>query len=102
MFFETVFLKKRNSLRKMILKMFTTFIVVECQHPPSWLHSHMRLLPGVIGPVFVEFSDLSDSASEFSKQILKLTAANLLFMIQYSVRVQEQFFKQCFHFPSIV
>ena len=49
----------------MILKMFTTFIVVECQHPPFWLHSHMGLLPGVIVPVFVEFSDLSDSANTF-------------------------------------
>ena len=65
MVFEMVFLKKRKSLRKMVLKMFTTFIVVERQHPPSWLHSHMGLLPGVIGPVFVEFSDLSDSANTF-------------------------------------
>ena len=65
MVFETVFLKKGNSLRKMLLKIFTTFIVVECQHPPSWLHSHMGFLPGVIGPVFVEFSDLSDSADKF-------------------------------------
>ena len=65
MVFETVFMKKGNSLRKIVLKMFTTFIVFECQHPPSWIHSHMGLLPAVIVPVFIEFSDLSDPTNKF-------------------------------------
>ena len=44
--------------------MFRTFMVFERQFPSSWLHSNIRLLPGVIVPVFIEFTDTSTFPSE--------------------------------------
>ena len=38
------------------IKLFTTFIVVQCQFPQPLLYPNMRLLPGVIVPVYIEFS----------------------------------------------
>ena len=52
------FLKKKKWLGKMVLKLFTTFLVVEGQFPPSWLHPNIGLLSGVIVPVFIEFIGL--------------------------------------------
>ena len=43
-------------------KLFTTFIVVDRQFSPSWLYSKMGLLPGVIVPVFIEFTCVDHNA----------------------------------------
>ena len=40
----------------MVLKRFVTFIVVERQFTPSWLHLNIGPLLGVIVPVFFEFT----------------------------------------------
>ena len=42
----------------MALKLLTTFIVVPAILP-SWLHPNIGILPGVIVPVFIEFTDNS-------------------------------------------
>ena len=48
----------KKKLRKMVLRLFTTFMVFERQFTPSWLRPNMVLLPGVIVPVFTEFTDI--------------------------------------------
>ena len=40
----------------MVLKLFTIFIAVERQFPPSWLYPNMGLLPGGIVPLFTELT----------------------------------------------
>lgn len=40
----------------MVFKLFTTFILVDCQFLPSWLHPSMEHLLEVIIPVFIEFT----------------------------------------------
>ena len=40
----------------MVLKLLTTFVVVERQFAPSWLHLKMGLLPGVSAPIFTKFT----------------------------------------------
>lgn len=41
----------------MVLKLSTTFKVVESQFPLSWLHPNMGPLSGVIVSVFIELTD---------------------------------------------
>ena len=42
---------KKKWLKKMVLKLFTIFIVVEHEHLPSCPHPNLGLLPGVIANV---------------------------------------------------
>ena len=59
--FDTIFLKMGKYIGNMVLKLLTTFIAVEGQFLPSRLHPNMRLLPGVIVPVFIEFTGRTSS-----------------------------------------
>ena len=53
----------------MVLKLFTTFLLL----PPSWLHPNIGILPGVIVPVFIEFTGLT-SNTLFAIKAKSLTA----------------------------
>ena len=73
--FSIIFLKRGKQHGKIVLKLFTIFIVVERQFPPFCLHPNMELFPGIIDQAFIVFTLLSMYNHRVSRE-MRITVGN--------------------------
>ena len=70
--------EKEETTWENCIKMSTTFIVVERQFTPSWIHLNIGILPGVSVPVFIQFTGVIPTAENISWHMRKLLTTAFL------------------------